>query len=48
MKWAGGVGRREGVQMQHTFEEVRTHTPADPNEAAPEAIMPQAAWEALL
>ena len=32
----------------HTFEEVRTRTPADPNEAAPEAIMPQAAWRALL
>ena len=32
----------------HTFEEVRTRTPADPNEAAPEAIMLQAAWEALL
>ena len=34
--------------MVHTFEEVRTHTPDDPNEAAPEAIMPQAAWEAFL
>ena len=32
----------------HTFEEVRTRTPADPNEAAPKFIMPQAAWEALL
>ena len=32
----------------HTFEEVRTRTLANPNEAAPEAIMPQAAWEALL
>ena len=32
----------------HTFEEMRTRTPADPNEAAREAIMPQAAWEALL
>ena len=48
MKWAGGVGRREGVHMVHTFEEVRTRTPTDPTEAAPEAIMPQAAWEALL
>ena len=48
MKWAGGVGRQDGVHMVHTFEEMRTHTPADPNEAAPEAIMPQAAWEALL
>ena len=48
MKWAGGAGRREGVHMVHTFEEVRTRTPADPNEAAPEAIMPQAAWKALL
>ena len=34
--------------MVHTFEEVRTRTPADPIEAAPEAIMPQAALEALL
>ena len=34
--------------MVHTFEEMRTRTPADPNEASPEAIMPQAAWEALL
>ena len=34
--------------MVHTFEEMRTRGPADPNEAAPEAIMPQAAWEALL
>ena len=34
--------------MVHTFEEVRTRTPADPNEAAREAIMPQAAWEAYL
>ena len=48
MKWAGGAGRREGVHMVHTFEEVRTRTPADPKEAAPEATMPQAAWEALL
>ena len=48
MKWAGGAGRHDGVHMVHTFEEVRTRTPADPNEAAPEAIMPQVAWEALL
>ena len=48
MNWAGGAGRHDGVQMVHTFEEVRTRTPANPNEAAPEAIMPQAAWEALL
>ena len=48
MKWAGGAGRHEGVHMVHTFEEVRTRTPANPDEAAPEAIMPQAAWEALL
>ena len=48
MKWAGGAGRGEGVHMLHTLEEVRTRTPADPNKAAPEAIMPQAAWEALL
>ena len=32
----------------NTFEEGRTRNPADANEAAPEAIMPQAAWEALL
>ena len=32
----------------HTFEEIRTRTPANPYEAALEAIMPQAAWEALL
>ena len=36
------------MHMVHTFEEVRTRTPANPNEAAPEANMPQAAWEALL
>ena len=48
MKWAGGAGRQDGVHMVHTFEEMRTRTPADPNEAAPEAIMSQAAWEALL
>ena len=34
--------------MVHTLEEMRTRTPADLNEAAPEAIMLQAAWEALL
>ena len=48
MNWAGGARRQDGVHMVHTFEEMRTRTPADPNEAAPEAIMPQAAWEALL
>ena len=32
----------------HTSEEMRTRTPADCNGAAPEAIMPQAAYEALL
>ena len=36
------------MHMVHTFQEVRTRTPAGPNEAVPEAIMPQAAWEALL
>ena len=36
------------MHMVHTFEEMGTRTPADPNEAAPETIMPQAAWEALL
>ena len=34
--------------MVHTFEEIRTRTPANPNEAAPEAAMPQAVLEALL
>ena len=48
MKWAGVAKRREGVHMVRTFEEMRTRTPADPNEAAPKAIMPQAAREALL
>ena len=48
MKWAGGAGRHDGVHMVHTFEEVRTRTPADLNEAPSEAIMPQVAWEALL
>ena len=48
MKWAGGPGRREGVHMAHTFEEIRIRTPANPNEAALEAAMPQAAWKALL
>ena len=48
MKWAGGAGRHDGVHMVHTFEKVRTRTPANPNEAAPEASMPQAAWEDLL
>ena len=48
MKWAGGVGRRDRVHMVHIFEEGRTRTPADLNKTAPEAIMPQAAWEALL
>ena len=32
----------------HTFEEMRAGTPANPNEAAPDATMPQAAWEAPL
>ena len=36
------------MHMVHTFEEIRTGTPADPNEAAPETIMPQTPWEALL
>ena len=48
MKWAGGAGRQDGVHMVHTFEEMRTRNPADTDKAAPEAIMPQAAWEALL
>ena len=48
MKWARGAGRREEVHKVHTFEEIRARTPANPSEAAPEAIMPQAAWEALL
>ena len=48
MKWAGGPGRQDGVHMVHSFEEMRTCTPADPDKAAPEAIMPQAACKALL
>ena len=34
--------------MVHSFEEICTRSPANPYEAAPEAIMPQAAWEAFL
>ena len=34
--------------MVHTFAEIRTRTPANHNEAAPEATMPQSALEALL
>ena len=34
--------------MVHTLEEIRTCTPATRNEAAPEAAMLQAAWQALL
>ena len=34
--------------MGHTFEEIRTRTPANPNEAAPDATMPQAERKALL
>ena len=43
MKSVGGAGRHDGVHMVHTFEDIRTRIPTDPNEAAPEAIMPQAA-----
>ena len=48
MKWARGAGRREGVHMVHTLEEIRTRTSVNPNKAAPQAAMPQTAWEALL
>ena len=48
MKWARGAERREGVHMVHTFEVIRTRTPANPNKAALEALMRQEAWEALL
>ena len=34
--------------MVHTFGKICTPTPANSNEASPEAAMPQAAWEALL
>ena len=34
--------------MVHTFEEIRARNPTNPSEAALEATMPQAAWEALL
>ena len=36
------------MHMIHTFEEIRTHIPANPNDTAPEAAMRQAAWQALL
>ena len=48
MKWVGRAAKQDGVHMVHIFEEMRIRTLADPNEAAPEAIMPQAAWEAIL
>ena len=48
MKWAGGAGRHERVHMVHTFEKIRACTPANSNEAAPDATMPQATWEAVL
>ena len=47
LKWVGGAGMQEGVHMVHIVKEIRTCTPANPNEAALEAIMPEAAWEAL-
>ena len=34
--------------MVHTYEDIGTRTPANPNEAAPEAGMPHAARGALL
>ena len=34
--------------MVHALEEICARTPADANEAALDAILPQAAWEALL
>ena len=34
--------------MVHIFEEICTRTPAYPEEAAPEAAMMKAEWEALL
>ena len=46
--WAGGAGRRQGAHMIRTFEEILTRTPASPNETAPEAHMPHAAWKTLL
>ena len=33
--------------MVHTSEDIRTHTPANPNEAAAEVAMPHAARRAL-
>ena len=36
------------VYMVHILEEIHDRTPANPNKAAPEAVMPQAVWEALL
>ena len=34
--------------MIHTFEEILTRNPANPNQTAPETAMPQAACEAIL
>ena len=34
--------------MTHTFEEILSPPPTNPNETAPEAAMPQRAWKALL
>ena len=48
MKWAGGPGRREGRHSLHPFKEILSRTPAYPDDPAPEAAMPQKAWEALL
>ena len=48
----GEVGRRSGKARRGAHGAYlrggAQRTPANPNEAAPEAIMPQAAWEALL
>ena len=48
VKWAGGMGRREGRHSFHTFEKILTRTPVDPDDPAPLAVIPQRAWEALL
>ena len=47
MKWAGGTGGREGRHSFHTFEEILTRTPVNPDDPALDAARPQRAWKAL-
>ena len=48
MKWVGGTGRLEGRHSFPTFKKILTRTHADPDDPAPEAAMPQRAWETFL